>query len=204
MNAQADATPTRSYRSPAREAAAAATAERIIEAAIARFSAQPYEEVSLEDIARDANVTERTVIRRFGSKDGLFAAGAQAGAERVMTHRNEAPVGDVRTAVRNVLEHYEDFGDQRLLFIAQEHRIPAIRQNTQEGRALHRAWVERTFAPLLDDDAPAARERRVLALVAATDVYVWKLLRRDLGLDLDETQRVIETLIAAMQDEGER
>jgi hypothetical protein len=44
----------------------------------------------------------------------------------------------------------------------------------------------------------------VLALVAATDVYVWKLLRRDLGLDLDETQRVIETLIAAVQDEGER
>jgi AcrR family transcriptional regulator len=204
MNGAPSATPRRRYRSPVRAAAAATTAERIVDSAASRFSSQPYEHVSLEDIARDAGVTVRTVIRRFGSKDGLFAAGAQAGAVRVMTHRNEAPVGDVRAAVRNVLEHYEEFGDQRLLFIAQEHRIPAIRQDTQEGRALHRAWVERTFAPLLDDDPPAARERRVLALVAATDVYVWKLLRRDLGLELDETQRVIETLIAAVQDEGER
>jgi AcrR family transcriptional regulator len=201
MNSGAASPPRRRYRSPVREAAAATTAERIISAATRRFSTQPYEQVSLEDIARDADVTVRTVIRRFGSKDGLFAAGAQAGAERVVTHRNEASVGDVRAAVRNVLEHYEEFGDQRLLFIAQEHRIPAIRQNTQEGRVLHRAWVERTFAPLLDGGSPAARERRVLALVTATDVYVWKLLRRDLGLDLDDTQLVIETLIAAVQDE---
>jgi AcrR family transcriptional regulator len=203
MNSAAPAAPRRRYRSPVREAAAATTAERIIEAATSRFSSQPYDQVSLEDIARDADVTVRTVIRRFGSKDGLFAAGAQAGAERVMRHRNEAPVGDARAAVRNVLEHYEEFGDQRLLFIAQEHRIPAIRQNTQEGRALHRAWVERTFAPLLEACAPVARETRVLALVAATDVYVWKLLRRDLGLALTETQRVIETLVARVE-EGER
>jgi AcrR family transcriptional regulator len=196
------APPRRLYRSPVREAAAAATGERIIEAAIARFSTQPYEEVSLEDVARDANVTVRTVIRRFGSKDQLFAAGAKTGAERVMGHRNETPVGDIPAAVRNVLDHYEEWGDQRLLFIAQEHRIPAIRENTQEGRALHRAWVERTFAPLFEGCARAARERRILALVTATDVYVWKLLRRDLGLDLEETQRVIETLIARVE-EGE-
>jgi AcrR family transcriptional regulator len=201
MSAQAAAAPTRSYRSPAREAAAAATAERIIEAAIARFSAQPYDEVSLEDIARDANVTERTVIRRFGSKDALFASAAEAGVERVMAHRNEAPVGDVRAAVRNVLDHYEEWGDQRLLFIAQEHRIPAIRRNTEQGRALHRAWVERTFAPLLDGCTPAIRERGVLAIVAATDVYVWKLLRRDLGVTLPEAQAVMETMIAAVREE---
>ena len=203
MNSATPAAPRRRYRSPVREAAAATTAQRIIEAATKRFSTQPYEQVSLEDIARDADVTVRTVIRRFGSKDALFAAGAQAGAERVMRHRNEAPVGDVRAAVRNVLEHYEEFGDQRLLFIAQEHRIPAIRENTEAGRALHREWVERTFAPLLDRCSPATRERHVLALVAATDVYVWKLLRRDLGLALTETQRVIETLIARIE-EGER
>lgn len=186
----------RPYRSAMREAAAATTAERIIEAATSRFSTQPYEQVSLEDIARDADVAVRTVIRRFGSKDELFAAAAEAGVERVTARRNEAPVGDVRGAVRNVLQHYEEFGDQRLLFIAQEHRIPAIRKHTQEGRALHRAWVERTFAPLLDGCAPAARHRRVLALVAATDVYVWKLLRRDLGLSLGEAEGVMETLIA--------
>src|SRR5690348_7090758 len=111
----------RRYRSPVREAAAATTAERIIEAATSRFSTLPYEQVSLDDVARDADVSGRLVIGGFGSKDGLFAAGVQAGAERVIAQRNEAPVGDVRAAVRNVLEHYEEMGDQRLLFIAQEH-----------------------------------------------------------------------------------
>jgi AcrR family transcriptional regulator len=200
MNAAPPAAPRRRYRSPAREAAAATTAQRIIAAATSRFSTSPYEQVSLEDVARDADVTVRTVIRRFGSKEALFAAAAEVGNKRVVARRNEAPVGDVRAAVRNVLEHYEEFGDQRLLLIAQEHRIPAIRKHTQEGRAFHRAWVERTFAPLLDASAPAARERRVLALVAATDVYVWKLLRRDLGLSLAEAEGVMETLIAPARE----
>src|SRR5215208_1022210 len=182
----------RAYRSPVRAAAAAATGERIVEAALARFSAQPYEEVALEDVARDAGVAVRTVIRRFGSKDGLLTAVA----ERVMTQRNEAPVDDVPAAVRNVLEHYEEWGDRTLRMIAQEDRIPAIKRHIDGGRALHRDWVERTFAPLVDDYEGDERERRVLALVAATDLYVWKLLRRDLGLDPDVAQKVIETLIA--------
>src|SRR5690349_4644353 len=122
MNAAAPpAVPRRRYRSPARDAAAATTAQRIITAATSRFSTSPYEQVSLEDVARDADVTVRTVIRRFGSKEGLFAAAAEVGSKRVVAQRNEAPVGDVREAVRNVLEHYEEFGDQRLLLIAQEH-----------------------------------------------------------------------------------
>jgi AcrR family transcriptional regulator len=194
--------PRRHYRSPVREAAAAATAERIIDAALARFSTQPYDEVSLDHIARAADVAERTVIRRFGSKEALFAAAFKVNAENVMARRNEAPVGDVRAAVSNVLEHYEELGDQRLLFIAQEHRIPAIREQTEGGRAWHRAWVERTFAPLLAGCTPAVRERRLLALVAATDVYTWKLLRRDLELTLAKTQQVIETLIASVREGG--
>src|SRR5215213_7132878 len=91
----------RAYRSPVRAAAAAATGERIIEAALARFSAQPYEEVALEDVARDAGVAVRTVIRRFGSKDGLLTAVAGNVGERVMAQRNEAPADDVPAAVRN-------------------------------------------------------------------------------------------------------
>lgn len=192
----------RAYRSEVRAAAAAETADRILEAAIDRFSTEPYESVALEDVAEDAGVAVRTVIRRFGSKEDLFvAAGVRAG-QRMQAHRDQAPVGDVRAAVRNLLEHYEEWGDQRLLMIAQEHRIPAIRRDTQKGRAYHRQWVERAFAPLLEQRAASASERRVLALVAATDVYVWKLLRRDLGLGMTETQNVIATLIGTAT-EGE-
>jgi hypothetical protein len=34
-----------------------------------------------------------------------------------------------------------------------------------------------------------------MAVLAATDVYVWKLLRRDLGLDPKQAQAAIERLV---------
>jgi len=191
------ATPRRPYELRARAQSAAATGERILEAAIARFATEPYEDVSLDAVAADAGVSTRTVIRRFGSKDELFVAADRLAGRRMLAQRDQAPVGDARAAVSIVVEHYEEWGDQRLLMLAQEHRIPAIREHTQAGRGYHRAWVERTFAPQLDAVPARERERRVLALVAATDVYVWKLLRRDLGLSAAETLRVMETLVSS-------
>ena len=44
-----------------------------------------------------------------------------------------------------------------------------------------------------------------MAVLAATDVYVWKLLRRDLGLDPKQAQAAIERLVtgALIDDKGE-
>jgi AcrR family transcriptional regulator len=202
MKADVRSVRSRPYRSEVRAAAAVETGDRILEAAIERFSTEPYESVALEDVAQDADVAVRTVIRRFGSKDDLFVAAGVRVGERMQAQRDQAPVGDVRAVVRNLLDHYEEWGDQRLLLIAQEHRIPAVRRHTQEGRAYHRRWVERALAPLLDPERPRAHERQVLALVAATDVYVWKLLRRDLGLSRSETEHVIATLIGTATERG--
>jgi hypothetical protein len=56
----------------------------------------------------------------------------------------------------------------------------------------HERWVERVFGPLLD---PGPRRHvQVLQLVAATDVYTWKLLRRDRDLSPDEVGAVMEDL----------
>ncbi|MFL5885485.1 MAG: helix-turn-helix domain-containing protein, partial [Thermoleophilaceae bacterium] len=62
----------RPYRMTARAEAAAATGERILEAAAELFHARPFDEVTLEDVARRAGVSSQTVIRRYGSKEGLF------------------------------------------------------------------------------------------------------------------------------------
>ena len=51
---------------------------------------------------------------------------------------------------------------------------------------MHREWVQTVFAPYLPA-AEAAREARVDLLVVATDVYTWKQLRRDRGLDRGTT-----------------
>jgi hypothetical protein len=64
---------------------------------------------------------------------------------------------------------------------------------TREGKALHRAWVEEVFAPYLDEaDDP---DELTDLLVVATDVYTWKLLRRDRRLGRDRTERRMRRLV---------
>lgn len=51
---------------------AAATRNAILEAANRRFSAEPYEQVGLRDVAGDVGVDPALISRYFGSKEDLF------------------------------------------------------------------------------------------------------------------------------------
>jgi hypothetical protein len=62
------------------------------------------------------------------------------------------------------------------------------------ARANHQAWLERIFADSLPT-RPERRRRAVHALHAATDVYTWKLLRRDLRLSRAATERIMLDLV---------
>lgn len=192
----------RPYRMAARAEAARATGERVLDVALELFTGKPYDEVSLEEIAARANVTKRTVLRRFGSKESLFLAANERSGLEEMRRRNEAPVGDVAAGVSVVIDSYERFGANRLRVLAQEDRIPVVAHDVAIGRELHRSWVRRTFAPLIAPLTGAARRRRIAVLVALTDVYIWKLLRHDLGLTRADTERVLAELIDKL--EGER
>jgi AcrR family transcriptional regulator len=181
----------------ARAEAAAATGERILASAWRLFSERPYEEVRLADVAADAGVTVQTLHSRFGPKDSLFVAawGWAIGPEGA--RRDAAPVGDVRKAVRLIYDSYELQGDAVLRLLAEEDRIPAVREMTDAGRAWHRGWVERTFAPQLESLTGAARERRLVSLVVATDLLVWKLLRREMGLSRATAERIVIEMVTA-------
>jgi AcrR family transcriptional regulator len=72
----------RPYVMSARAEATARTGERILDAAIDLFWEQPTDRLSLEDVARRADVSVQTVIRRFGGKDGLLAAAGEREAAR--------------------------------------------------------------------------------------------------------------------------
>jgi AcrR family transcriptional regulator len=181
----------------ARAEAAAATRERILEAAWVRFSDDPYERVRVADVAAAAGVSEPTLYAKFGSKDRLFVAAWTWAIEPEGERRNQARVGDIRGAVRLLYDSYEAQGDASLRILAEEDRIPAIRQMTDEGRAWHHAWVERTFQPLLAGSRGSARERRLVALVVATDILVWKLLRREMGLDRATAEGVVIGMITS-------
>src|SRR4051812_38338200 len=90
----------------ARAAAAAETGDRILGAAISLFASTGYDDVSLRAVADRAGVTEKTVLRRFGSKDGLLLAAARTGVPREQQMRTVAQ-GDTGAAARVLAERYE-------------------------------------------------------------------------------------------------
>jgi AcrR family transcriptional regulator len=176
----------------ARADAAERTAERVMDAAIALWRAGPFEEITLQEIADRAGVSLSTVMRRFGSKDRL--AEAVLSSDRVGTQagRDGVAEGDLPGAVRMIVADYELNGDAVIRMLALEERMDVVRHVVEAGRVAHERWVERVFGPLLDPGP--RRHTQVLQLVAATDVYTWKLLRRDRNLAADQVVAVMEDL----------
>jgi AcrR family transcriptional regulator len=195
MNIRAGQSPRRIYRMGARADAAEATGERILEAARELFGELLYDQVSLKAVADGASVTVQTVIRRFGSKESLFAAVAQRRSAQIRDQRDEAPAGDLAAATRIVIDSYERWGDEQCHLLAQERRTAALADAVSSGRRYHRAWVDRVFAPWLRGLPAQQRKRRTAELVAVTDLFTWRILRRDLGFSRDETEAAVRDLV---------
>jgi AcrR family transcriptional regulator len=191
---------TRPYRMRARAEAAAATADRILDATVAAFWESPGQ-VSLDDVARRAGVTVQTVIRRFGSKDALMAAAAEREVRSVGAERDPAAITSTKGAIRQLMDHYEARGDQVIRMLAEEQRLPALREVADIGRRMHREWCAQVFAQALAHRIGADRDRRLAELVAVCDVYTWKLLRRDAGLSRRQTELALLELIEPLLEE---
>lgn len=192
----------RPYRMVARTEAAAQTGERILDATLEVFWERPVAQVSLDEIARRAGVTVQTVIRRFGGREGVFAAAGERESKRVRHQRDTAPVGDVAGTVRALMDHYEELGDRVLKLLAEEESMPALKEIAGRGRKLHRRWCVRTFAPTLAGLSGVARARRLAQLVAVCDVYTWKLLRRDAALSRRQTELAVIELLQPLTEGG--
>ena len=187
---------TRAYTMTARAEAAERTRVAILDAAIQLATTRLLADISLGDIAAEAGVSVQTVLRRFGSRAGLIDAATAHGGREVIEER-QAPVGDIWAAVEVVVAHYERRGDGVALLLAQETTDAQVRRITDNGRRVHREWVETVFAPYLPG-TPMAREALADLLAVATDVYTWKQLRRDLGLDRTTTEQRIHRLVSAL------
>lgn len=185
----------RAYQMQTRAAAAEKTHRRIVEAMIALYTERWFDQITLEEVATRAGVTVQTVLRRFGSKEGLLAAAAEEQKPLVAQQRLAAPIDDIAGAIRNLFDHYEELGDVVLRSLAQEDRYPPIRLLTDYGRQFHREWVEHVFAGRLTSVTGHNRERLRAQLVAVTDIYVWKLLCRDQGLSRAQAELALHELI---------
>jgi AcrR family transcriptional regulator len=182
----------------ARAEAANATAERLLAAAWRHFATRPYEQVRLREIAAEAGVTVQTLHLRFHSKDELLGAAYAWFGRQEIASRPPAPAADVAAALTLLFDRYEEHGPAVLRMLSQEERIPAIKRMTDAGRAYHRHWVQTTFGPQLDGLAGESYERRLAAILLATDLLAWKLLRQDMQLDREGSERVVVEMIGSL------
>lgn len=193
-----DASVPRPYRMVARSEAAARTYQRIIDAAFELYSRFDFDDVSLDDVAARAGVTARTVLRRFGGKEALLDAVAQAGDEAIDVRRYSVPPGDIGAAVGCVVDDYERYGDAIMRLLSQEDRVPVFGRIADRGRHLHYDWVERAFAPQLSRRHGPARRRLRAELIAITDVYLWRLVRRDLRFGPAATVQLLREMVVGV------
>ena len=187
---------TRTYTMGSRADAVVATRDRIARAAKALFFEHAYEDVTLADIAKAAGVSHQTVLNHFESKEGVVRGAAELVRSESSSARYDVRPGDVPSAVRALVGEYERMGDASFRWAATE-RLPTLVEILDEARQFHQSWIVDLFGDRLPT-TPAARKRAVHALHAATDVYTWKLLRRDLHLSRTETEKTIADLVVGI------
>jgi AcrR family transcriptional regulator len=195
----------RSYKQVARAKAREQTRETLLRAAAEEVERDSWPQASLESVAGRAGVSKQTVLRHFGSKQGLLDAVISRTSSIVVKERNDAPVGDIRGAVANLMRHYERYGNTMVRLLpyrdavvrvlgSESSRNPLTRA-VDHGHEVHEQWVLRTFQPQLENLDPQTRARRLAQLVAVCDVYVWKILRRDIGLERPQVEEAVVELI---------
>jgi AcrR family transcriptional regulator len=183
--------PHRPYTMTARAEAADATRDRILDSTIAIALETQRLDFSLEQVAQRSGRSVQTILRRFGSRDGLIEEAVERGTARVAAERRPARPGDISGALELLVGHYEEWGRFMLRLQSRDDDQDA-RGVTAGGRLLHRDWVAEVFSPDSDELTDL--------LVVATDLFTWKLLRLDRGLDrltvLDRITALTDAVLA--------
>ncbi len=183
----------------ARAEGMATTRDRIVRAALTLALEQAYEDITLVAIAQAADVSHQTVLNHFASKEKVAAAAAELLARDTAAVRARAKPGDAPGAISLLVGEYERFGDANARWAIASERLGSLAPLLDTARASHQAWLEYIFSNRLPG-APGPRRTAIHALHAATDVYTWKLLRRDLRLGRDATERIMLDLATGVLD----
>ena len=190
---------TRPYLMKVRAEKAAATRERIVKSATDLIVERTLDGLTLDAIA-DARQSHRAHGSGiFGSKDEVFAAAVRFEGDR---GHGRAPPRRRRRIDQNPFDDYEKIGDAVILRLADEGRVPALDALLKSGRVNHRRWIEQSFAPQLASRDKARRAALLTAILVATDVYAWKLLRRDFALGRRAAEAVIRGIVDSLVGGG--
>ncbi len=182
----------------AREQAQQRTRDALLDAAEEEFYNDRWQHTSLEAIAGKAGVTKQTLLRHFGSKEGLLLKALLRGASRIRDQRWGVAAGDLDGAVANLLDHYDAWGERSLRVGAWEGGHTLLAPLSKMAREVHYEWVEYAFEPWLTPLAQSERSRLRATLIALCDVHTWSLLSRDLALPRAEVHAILRNAINAV------
>jgi len=182
----------RNYNNTKRSNSAQKTYERIVEATEVLLANGPLEEVTLQAIAKGSRVSVQTIIRHMGTRDGCLTAVTKLVSERIDSQRGQTKPGDVDSAISNLVDHYESESILILNLLEQANKGENFAKSaTERGRNYHRDWIKNCFGPLISD----LNQETIDSLVSATDIYLFKLLRLDMGRSIKATKAVIKRLV---------
>ncbi|WP_330432149.1 TetR/AcrR family transcriptional regulator [Gordonia sesuvii] len=187
---------TRAYTQSDRADSTVATRDRILAAATKLFLEKAFEDVTLAAIAKASGVSHQTVLNHFESKAGVVVGVTEVLAAETFDARAARP-GDLEGAITALVGNYEQIGDANVRWAMAADRFPDLNAQLDVARAGHRTWLATVFADSIPTN-PKRREQFLDALHAATDVYVWKLLRRDLGRNRADTEKTMAGLVAGI------
>jgi AcrR family transcriptional regulator len=188
----------RKYRMTSRAEKVSQNDHRIMKAIVELWEELPINDITLEKVASKSGVTVRTILRKFGSKEGLIEACVENDAAGRRKSRDLAVPGDYKQALKILLDDYERLGDASIRTLAVEEELPIVGKILDIGRASHKEWCKKVFAPFLPESGSPEFERSLLTFITATEFYLWKLLRRDLNKSYKETFEVYLALLEGL------
>lgn len=171
---------------------------RIMQSIFGLWEKLSIHEITLDMVAREAGVTVRTILRKFGSKEGLIEASIEQDISNIKKKRDSAVGGDYLKALNILMKDYERIGDAAIRTLAIEHELPIAKKILDSGRAYHREWCVKVFRPFLPDNGTPDYELKLLSFITATEFYLWKLLRRDLNKSPEATLSVFKSLVEGL------
>lgn len=161
-----------------RAAAIGRTRARIEKALLRLLASKPYGAVTVADIAREADVSVRTVQRHYRSKDELLAACARFPAQALsqeLAQRRPAP--SPQRAVRDLIEAlfalYERHSSEIWAAYAWAGEVPELQAVIAEGTQARMSHIDRLLARWPDAWALDREQARWL-LQAMTSYLTWR------------------------------
>ena len=180
----------RKYDMTQRAELAAQTPQIILKALVELWLEYPIHEITLDKVAEQSGITVRTILRKYGTREGLFEAAILEDVTAIQSIKDEAQIGNIPQAVSVLMKEYEATGPAAIRTLAAENEIPIVGQILKHAREMHMKWCIRVFGLYLPPKSNENYHWLLGAIYAATDVNKWKLLRIDLGFSKTETEKI--------------